>query len=447
MLVKPTLSIFQDYIPIGVKFSLFDLPTILFLLAIMLFTTLLAGFYPARVLANYLPILSLKGAGEQKGGEKWWLRKSLIVFQFIISLIFIIVTIIMGNQIRFMLNTDYGFKSNAIVTVDTDGTDTTGKIKVFEERIRQLPGIDQIVRQGTVPIGWGRMMGNVIYKGKTETEQGVITDWGNEEFIPFYQMHLVSGRNLRHSDSLVEWVINETLAKGLGFSKPDQAVGKFLYWNNKPLPVVGVVADFHEGPFRDPIKPLMIGNETRIENSLGIKLASRGKHVGNIKATLAAIEKMYKGLYPKDPFRYLFMDESIASMYETEQKTATLMKASMILTIFISCMGLFGLSLFTAVRRTKEIGIRKVLGARAIDIVSMLSRDFVVLVILSLLIASPIAWWVMHKWLQDYAYRINISWWVFAVAGPTAVFIALITVSLHAIRAAIANPVKSLRAE
>jgi putative ABC transport system permease protein len=447
LLVKPVLFIFQDYIPNGVKFNLFNLSTILFLLAITVFTTLLAGFYPARVLAGYLPILSLKGAGEQKGTEKWWLRKSLIVFQFSISLVFIIVTLVMGKQIRFMLKADYGFKSDAIMTVTPDWKDTTGKIKVMEERIKQLPGVDKIVREGTVPIGWGMMFASVIYKGKNETEQMVSTDWGNEEFIPFYQMHLAAGRNLRHSDSLVEFVINETLAKRLGFSRPEEALGKFLYWNKKPLPVVGVVADFHEGSFRDAIKPLIIGNETRIENSLGIKLASRGNQMSNTKATIEAIEKIYKDLYPKESFYYLFMDESIASMYANEQKTAALMQASMLTTIFISCMGLFGLSLFTAVKRTKEIGIRKVLGAGVTDIVSMLSKNIVVLVILSLFIASPIAWWVMHRWLEDFAYRAPLSWWIFPLAGLGAIAIALLTVGSHAFRAALANPVESLRTE
>jgi putative ABC transport system permease protein len=447
LLVKPILSNFQDYIPNGVKFNLFDLPTFLFLLAVTIFTTLLAGFYPARILAGYLPILSLKGAGEQKGGEKWWLRKSLIVFQFSISLVFIIVTLVMGKQIRFMLKADYGFKSDAIMTVTPDWKDTTGKIKVMEERIKQLPGVDKIVREGTVPIGWGMMFASVIYKGKNETEQMVSTDWGNEEFIPFYQMHLAAGRNLRHSDSLVEFVINETLAKRLGFSRPEEALGKFLYWNKKPLPVVGVVADFHEGSFRDAIKPLIIGNETRIENSLGIKLASRGNQLSNTKATIEAIEKIYKDLYPKEPFYYLFMDESIASMYANEQKTAALMQASMLTTIFISCMGLFGLSLFTAVKRTKEIGIRKVLGAGVTDIVSMLSKNIVILVILSLFIVSPIAWWVMHRWLEDFAYHAPLSWWIFPLAGLGAIAIALLTVASHAFRAALANPVESLRTE
>jgi ABC-type antimicrobial peptide transport system permease subunit len=448
LLINPVLSVFHDYIPNGVRFKPFDPSILLFLLSITTITTLLAGLYPARVLAGTLPVLTLRGGGTQKGSGKWWLRKSLIVFQFCISLIFIIATLVMGNQIRFMLNTDYGFKTDAIVTVDCGWRGSTGNIKTMEEKVKQLPGIEKTVRQGDVPIGWGASSITVIYKGKNVTEQLVTVDWGNEDFIPFYQMQMVAGRNLRHSDSLVEWVINETLARRLGFSRPEEAVGKFLYLDkNKPIPIVGVVADFHSRSFRDPIKPIIIGNEPRGEDFLGIKLASRGRGVSNTKATLAAIEKIFKTVFPNEPFRYAFMDESIANLYETEQKTASLMQISMSVTIFISCMGLFGLSLFTATKRTKEIGIRKVLGASVTNIVSMLSKDFVVLVVLSLFIASPIAWWMMHHWLQDFAYRVPVSWWIFPVAGLGAIVIALLTVGFQAFRAALANPVESLHAE
>jgi len=444
LLVKPVMGIFRDYIPDGVRFHPFDPVTLIFLVSIAVFTTVLAGYYPARVLAGYLPVLSLKGAGEQKGGEKWWLRKSLIVFQFTISLIFILVVLIMGNQIRFMVDTDYGFKSDAIVTVQTDWKDTTGKIKILAEKFIQVPGIREIVQEGNVPIGWGMNFGSLTYKGQTMIEQPVSIDWGNEAYIPFYQMRIVAGRNLRHSDSLTEWVINETMARNLGFKTPSEAVGKFLYYNKKPFPIAGVVADFHEGSFREAIKPVVIGSEPRVEHYLGIKLASTGRQATSVKATLAAMEKIFKQIYPGDEFRSLFMDESIAGLYDTEQKTASLVQTAMLVAIFISCMGLFGLALFTALRRTKEIGIRKVLGASVPDIVSMLSRDFVVLVILSLLIASPVAWWMMHQWLQDFAYHAPVNWWAFPLAGVGAIAIALLTVGSQAIRAAVANPVKSL---
>jgi putative ABC transport system permease protein len=446
-LVKPVMGIFRDYIPDGVRFHPSDPVTLIFLVSIAVFTTLFAGFYPARILAGYQPVSSLKGAGEQKGGEKWWLRKSLIVFQFTISLVFILAVLIMGNQIRFMLDTDYGFRSDAIVTVQTDGRDTTGKINVLAEKFSRLPGIGEIVREGNVPIGWGYSAGSLTYKGQTITKQTATLDWGNEAYIPFYQMRIVAGRNLRHSDSLTEWVINETMARDLGFKTPSEAVGKFLYYGKRPFPIAGVVADFHQGSFREAIKPVAIGNRPVVENCLGIKLNGTGRQTSSVKATLAAMEKIFRQIYPGHEFSYRFMDESIAQLYEDEQQTASLVQIAMALAILISCMGLFGLALFTAIRRTKEIGIRKVLGARVSDIVAMLSRDYVILVILSLVIASPIAWLLMHQWLQNFAYHIPVNWWVFPLAGFAAIAIALLTVGAQAIRAAMANPVRSLHME
>jgi putative ABC transport system permease protein len=445
LLVMPALSFFHDYIPPGIRFRPFASSTLLVLLSFILFTTLLAGFYPARVLAGYLPAQTLKGSGAWTGGGKWWLRKSLIVFQFTISLVFIIVTLVIGDQIRFMLNTDYGFAKDAIVTVTTDGDDTTGRIDVLQQRFRQLPGIEQTVREAAVPIGWGMMYGSVTYKSRDVRKQIVILNFGDDKLIPFYRMRIVAGRNLRHTDSLAEWVINETMARSLGFVRPAGALGKMLSQGDHSCPVVGVVADFRLQSFRDVIKPVVIGHQPMVEMALGVKLAGPGTIAGNIKTTLGAMEKIYKELYPGSPFAYRFIDESIATMYESEQKTASLVRIAMGFAIFISCMGLFGLSLFTAERRAGEIGIRKVLGATTSDIALMLNRQFIQLVLLALVIASPIAWILATRWLQDFAYRVGIDGWVFVLAGLGAIGMAMVTVSYQSIRAAIANPVKSLK--
>jgi len=447
LLVNPVMGLFQDYIPFGVEFRPFDAGTFLFLVSIAVFTTLLAGIYPARVLAAHLPVWALKGAGVQKGGEKWWLRKSLIVFQFTISLVFIIATMVIGNQIRYMLDTDYGFKTDAILTVPTDSRDTTDRVRVLEEKIGQLPDVAGTVREGSPPIGWWWSNSIVTIKEKEVRDQQVRMNWGDEHFIPFYQMRLVAGRNLRHTDSLAEWVINETLARSLGFNDPSEAVGKFLYWQKKSYPIVGVVADFHMSSFRDPINPLVIGHDPGVERSLGIKLASAGRQPSDIKAILGKVGNIFRELYPKDEFEFRFMDESIASLYDDEQKTASLARIAMILAISISCMGIFGLSLFTAQRKRKEIGIRKVLGASVADIVRLLNRNFVVLILLSLLIAAPIAWWLMDVWLRDFAYRVPIHWWIFVMAGACAILIAFFSASIQSFRAALENPVEGLRTE
>ncbi|HEV3414054.1 MAG TPA: ABC transporter permease [Puia sp.] len=447
LLVWPVIRSFQDYVPNGVVFDPLAPGNIVFLAGIWFAVTMLAGFYPARVLAGYQPVQTLKGSASVKGGEKWWLRRSLIVFQFTISLVFIILTLVIGNQIRFMLNTDYGFKTDAVVTVAGQWNDTTGKIKVLEQKFSQIPGIAHLVREEDPPAGWGRTTMQITYKGKAIVNVGSTMEFADERYVPFYGMRLVAGRNIRNTDSLAEFVINETAAKQLGFAGPAAAVGQLLYVNDKPYPIVGVVADFHEGSFRETVQPATIGNRPREENMLGIRLASAGKGADNVKATLDAMGKIYKEIFPKESFHPYFMDDLIREMYNEEQKTASLVRVAMGLAIFISCMGLFGLSLFTAERRAGEIGIRKVLGATTADIAVMLNRQFIRLVLLALVMASPVAWILVHRWLQDFAYRVPVDWWVFVLAGLGAIGLAVATVSYQSIRAAMASPVKSLKAE
>jgi len=446
IMVKPVIFGFHDYLPKGLSFKFFDPLTLIFLFLITLITSLLSGLYPAKVLSSYLPILSLKGSGIQKGIEKWWLRKGLIVFQFTISLIFIMGSLVIGNQIEYMLHADFGFRTDAIVYLYNWNWDNQGRsIKVFTEKMKHLPGVDGVVLQGSPPIGGPRIDVPVKFKGKTETELMVLINAGDEQFIPFYQMRLVAGRNIAQSDSLKEFVINVAYAKALGFKKPEEVIGRSLFWNEKPYPVVGVVADYHEASFHEEIKPAAIGNMNILERCIGLKLATKGPR--ETKTILERIEKEWKEVFPNDLFDCRFLDDSIASYYEKEQKEARLMNLAMIITIFISCMGLFGVAMFTAKQRTKEIAIRKVIGAGVVGVTILLTRNFVQMIIIAFFIASPIAWYGMNQWLQGFAYRISIQWWVFVIAGMGALFIALITVSLLVIKAAIANPVNSLRTE
>ncbi|HMH24722.1 MAG TPA: FtsX-like permease family protein [Puia sp.] len=446
LLVSPVLAAFSSYIPEGVTFHLFHLPTVIFLLSVTLITTVLAGFYPARVLSSWLPVLSLKGLAAQKGSEGWNLRKGLIVFQFTISLVFIIGAIIMGNQIRFMRNADKGFRSDAILTVN-NWSDGRGKMKLLAEQVRRVAGVDQVILQGNAPMGFAHSGGRLKYKGDHPTDLDVSVEMGNDDFIPFYQMRLVAGRNMVHSDSLGELVVNETCARVLGFTKPGEAVGKFLYSGDSPYPIVGVVADFYENSFHEAVRPVVIEHVPQGERSLAIRLSSTGKSGAEVKTIIARVEALWKSIFPEEPFNYSFLNESIASLFDQEGKTAWLMNIAMSITIFISCMGLFGLAMFTAKRRTKEIGIRKVLGASVTQITIMLSKDFGTLIIIAILIASPVAWYFMNRWLLDFAYRVNISGWVFFIAGTGAFAVALLTVSFQSVKAALMNPVKSLRTE
>jgi putative ABC transport system permease protein len=250
---------------------------------------------------------------------------------------------------------------------------------------------------------------------------------------------------------LTELVINETYSRALGFENPQDAIGKLLYQQfyqgEKPFPVCGVVADYHTGSFREAIQPVVIENIPERKASVAIKLAGGEKNRKNVKQTVSQIEIQWKKIFPDAAFHYSFLNDSISWLYQPENQTIWLFNVAMCITIFISCMGLFGLGMFTAERRTKEIGIRKVLGASAGNIAAMLSRDFVKLILIAIMIASPIAWYFMNQWLQDFAYRTNISWWVFVLSALSAIVIALLTISFQAIKAAIANPVKSLRTE
>jgi putative ABC transport system permease protein len=442
LLVQPVLSAFHSFVPDGAAFHFFNFSTLLLLALLGLTTSLLAGLYPAKVLSSYQPAIVLKGAGVQKGGEKWYLRKVLIVFQFTVSLLFIIGTIVVSKQINYIRNKDLGFNSNAVVFTDTQN-DSVSKLRVLAQQIRRLPGVKGVTLQSFTPltdIGTGM---SFAYDGKN---YNAVVQVGDENFIPLYQMKLLAGNNFTPSDSIRELIINEACARQLGFKNPREAIGKILSVAGNH-PIVGVVADFHEKSLHEPIRPIVFLNIRDGERSIGIKLASEGKKISHVQALLGQIEKQWKSIYPGQPFVYHFLDESIASMYEKERKMAILMNTAMAVMIFISCMGVLGLSIFTAKQRTREIGIRKVLGASVVNIAALLSKDFLTLVGIALVIASPVAWYGMNQWLQDFAYRIQISWQIFALAGLGAVFITLLTVSFQTVKAALANPTETLRAE
>jgi ABC-type antimicrobial peptide transport system permease subunit len=268
-------------------------------------------------------------------------------------------------------------------------------------------------------------------------------------YVALYGLHIIAGRNLFPSDSVRDIVLNETCARKIGFPYPADAIGHTVYigMDHRHGTVVGIIKDFHAKSLHEPIAPFFIRSGEALESTVSVKLPTEGRSPDHLSAMLTRLEAAWKAVYPNKKFEYSFFDETIARLYEKEQKTARIMNIAMAIAIFISCMGLFGLAAFIAEQRTKEIGIRKVLGATVSDIVAMLSVDFVRLVVIAIVIASPVAYYFMHQWLQEFAYRVPMSWWIYAVAGGGAVLIALLTVSWQAIRAATANPVESLKAE
>jgi putative ABC transport system permease protein len=378
----------------------------------------------------------------------------LITFQFTASQVFILGTIIVATQSKFMLNKDMGFKKDAIVNFVTDWNDVeSGKRDVLINKLKQIPEIE-MVSLGDRPAKNGFSTNTVTYKdGKKEIKMDVHRRTVDENYIPMYGLKLIAGRNVINSDTAKEFIINETYAKALGFKKPEQAIGKMLTYESGKggikLPIVGVLADFHLQSLREPIKPLYMMSEMKYESHLNVKIKTAGKSADNIKATIAKMTKAYNEVYPNSNWEFdpNFFDETIANFYKKEEQFAQVLNTATGIAILISCLGLFGLVAFSTAQRTKEIGIRKVLGASVQQIVGLLSKDFLKLVILSIIIASPIAYYFMNEWLQDFAYRVSIEWWIFVLAGIISIIIALLTVSYQSIRAALANPVKSLRTE
>lgn len=447
-MVRPVLGAFHRFVPPALRYEPFALTNLLFLLGITVVTTLLAGLYPARLLSAHSPVDTLKGAGAPRGGGKWWLRKGLIVFQFTVSLVFIIGSMVIGRQIGYMLHKDLGFKSDAVVEFNTnERRDSAGmaRVKLLEAAVGRLPGVAAVARENMPPSGTDRGMFSIRYLAKSSEPIRVEAIKADEHYIELYGIKLLAGRSAFASDTLRELVINESLSKLLGFSRPDQAIGQKITTWGVSVPIVGVVADFHKYSYHDPIQPLLIAVMSCTD--IAFRMDVRGLPAGSGKAILTRVERQFKAFYPHAPFEFSFLDDEIAQMYEREQTMEWLMNIATMVTMFISCIGLFGLTLFTTQRRTREIGIRKVLGARVGDILVMLGKDFVALVGIALVVASAGGWWLMHGWLQDFAYRVSIGVEVFLLAGGVLLVVTVLTVGVQALRAALVNPVKSLRSE
>ena len=457
LLVDPFAKIFHSYVPQDLAQGLLQPFSWLFLLSVVLFTTLLAGFYPAKVSSGVSPISIMKG-GTQRRGTKNLLRKSLIVFQFTISLILIICTLIVGDQIHYMMNKDLGFTQDAIININTRG----GNRDVFAEKIKQFPFVEMVSLHANPPAAKGH--NGTIFKYNDNGEEVEVmgaVEFCDENYIPMYHLKLVAGRNFLPSRYMREAVINEIFARQLGFIDPQDAIGQ-LIWSGQmdrlpddvPAPegqrllqIVGVTSDFHFMPLYEQIGPILMSATTQAGRAVSVKLAIAGKNRGDVKKILTDIENTYKEISPYERFEATFYDESIAAFYEKEAKTAQIISASMLMAIFISCMGLFGLVMFTTKQRTKEIGIRKVFGASVYDIFTLLSGGFVKLVLLAALIASPVAWLAMNKWMESFAYHVPVRWWIFVLAGLLALIITLATISLQTIKVARANPVDAIKSE
>jgi putative ABC transport system permease protein len=412
-----------------------------------------SGAYTSFALSSFRPSQTLKGIFS-KSGEGIWLRKALVIFQFTISIVLIASTIILLRQLQFVQNKNLGMQLNQLLVINGPevGKDETfkGRSAGFDNELSQLGFIQGYCRTGNVPTdGYNFSTAGITKQnplpGDEKLGYSMITV--DYRYLKTYSIDLVAGKNLTEEmgnggwSDITKLMVNEKAARQLGFVDNEDAVGQKVVWGEKEYELIGVVKDYHHLSLHQGIDPIIFlprNNGGYYTTKIAIQ---------NISANVAALDKLFKKYFPGNPFDYYFINDKYNEQYKTEQQYGTLFSIASGLAISIACLGLFGLATFTVEQRIKEIGIRKVLGASAIQITKLVSRDFLVLVVVSIFVATPLSWYAMNQWLLGFAYQTEITWWIFGIAGIVAVLIALITVSSQAIKAAVSNPVNSLRSE
>ncbi len=447
LIVITSLPYMKSVLDLPLSFSITKNPgLLLFIFLTALAVIILAGFYPSLVLSGFNPVTALKSkvnAGSTKGLS---LRRGLVVTQFIIAQALIIGTIIIVKQMNYFQNASLGFDKEAMLTIPIPA-DSLGRSKInyLKTSLLQRPEIRNVSFSFAPPTNPGGWYADFKFNHSPKnTDFAANLKWADEDYLNTYKLQLVAGRNYKKGDTAKEVLVNEELLKELGITNPPEALNKEIdMWDGKiKVLIAGVIKDFHSQSLQEAIPPVIIGNLTDVYRTINIKVKQQ-----NIQQTISSIEKLWTATYPDYVFEYKFLDETIASLYKQEKQLSQLYKIFAGIAIFLSCLGLYGLASFMAVQRIKEVGIRKVLGATVQNVIYLFSREFIILISIAFIIATPIAWYFMHQWLQDFAYRSEISWWIFIIGGAASLFIALITVGFQAIKAAVANPVKSLRTE
>ena len=451
MLVVLSLKGFSSIIEEPVSFQTAFTPAVwLSLIGLTMLIGLLAGSYPAFYLTSFKPVLILKGRNLFSSGNKTLLlRNGLVVFQFFISTVIIIGTIVVLKQLDFFRNTDLGFNKENVVVIS--GSDRLGSSEeTFRQTINKMPGVLSAAITTSIPSrsSFGDSYQPEDEGDKKSAEINMNSFMVDDVFIPTLDIKVIKGRNFsKEFNDSASVILNEEAVRQIGWKDP---VGKWLEYpggNNVRFHVIGVVKDFNVQSLQNAIVPFALFHPTSKTYTWGASNIVARIKGGNISNTVNQLEAGWKAFTTSEPFDYSFLDEQFDAQYRSEQRLGSIFSIFAALSIFIACLGLFGLSAFIAERRTKEIGVRKVLGASVPNVVALLSKDFVKLTVIASIMAFPVAWYFMNRWLEDFAYRITISWWIFLIAALAALLVALITVSFNAIKAAITNPVKSLRTE
>ncbi len=444
ILLKLILPSFSAWLGQAYEFPLTML-NVLYIFCFILFISIVAGIYPAAILSSFNPATSLKG-NFFSGTKGNLIRKSLVVFQFTITIALVTSILVISRQMNFIKNKSLGYNGHAVIEVKFFGeASVRDQYVALRNQLLQSPYILNVSKHSQNVVGGLGNGWTTTQNLKAEEISTSLYNLGADTtFADVYDMKLVAGRFFSKNfptDTTKAVLVNEAAVKTFGWEKPENAIGKPFGKGDNTRYVIGVVKDFNFESLHKPVEAVLI-SYSRSGNLLSLKIDTR-----HADEAINHLTKIWKAAVPDIPLEYAFVDESIAKQYGSEQKTEGIFYAFAGLSLLIACLGLFGLTIFVTERKVKEIGIRKVLGASVTGIVGLLSGDFIKLVLIASFIASPLAWYFMHNWLQDFAYRIDIGWWVFIVAGIAALLIALITISFQSIKAAIANPVKSLKTE
>ena len=416
-----------------------------FLAIISVAVTLLAGLYPSLALASYRPVEALRSKISQSRFAGASLRKSLVVLQFVIAQALIIGAIITLMQLDYIRSRDLGFSKDLVFNFGV-GSDSSAQArhKVLKQELLQIPTVEAVSLSSDQPLSGNTWANNFRWANRPEDEDFSISlKFCDADYQKTYGMELLSGRWFEPSDTIRQGVVNMTLLRKLGIDDPKEVVGQNLYLGgHRPVYITGVMHDFHTHSLRQELQPLLLTTRSEYYWDVGVKIRP-----DDVSGSVSSIQKAFDKVMPEQVFYGRFQDETIARFYEGENRLSATCKGFGFLAILISCLGLFGLATHAAQQRTKEIGVRKVLGATVSGLVGLLSKDFLKLVVIALVVATPLAYFFMSKWLQDFAYRIDITWWVFVLAGAIAVIVAFLTVGYQSVKAALANPVESLRSE